>query len=96
MVAAVFEVGGTFKARRNRTASFFEQDVSPEFCKTRWSWAAALFSFQSSDWLQDQRVIYYRSRGQEGVYSRTGTRAVRGVVHARFHEGVDYARRMLQ
>ena len=64
-------------------------------CRTRWSWAAALFNFHGSTWLSEQRVFYNRSNRLEGVYSRTGTRAVRGKIYTRFQEGIEHARRLL-
>ena len=80
----------------DRQALHYVDDADPELLSTQFSWAAALYRFQGEEWLATRRVFVRRSCWQESQYSKTGTRAVRGRVHKRFHDGVSYAKRMLQ
>ena len=59
--------------------------------RNRHSWAAKVLRFHGAQWLQDQRRIH--AVGQQGslVAGRTCTRAFPGIVHRRWHDGVDVA-----
>ena len=72
----------------------FEHGVQADLLSTRWSWAAALYSYHANEWLSNRRVYRTRSRWLGTLYSMTGTRAIRGRVHIRYHDGVAHARRM--
>ena len=73
----------------------YESNANPELLSTRFSWAAALYRHHGPQWLADRRIFDQRSAWQETMYSRTGTRVIRGKVHTRFHDGIAYARSML-
>jgi len=55
------------------------------------SWASKMLLYHGADWLQEQRRIH--AVGQQGSLTagRTCTRSQRGIVHRRWHDGVDVA-----
>ena len=58
------------------------------------SWSARLRDYRGMQWLMERRAALAPSASS--VLSiragRTGTRAMRGKVHARWHDGIEYAR----
>ena len=56
------------------------------------SWASQTLHYQGKHWLQEQRATH--SVGQWGsmLAGRTCTRAMPGIVHRRWHDGVDAAK----
>jgi len=55
------------------------------------SWASKILVYHDAEWLQEQRRIH--AVGQQGSVTagRTRTRAQKGIVHRRWHDGVDVA-----
>ena len=61
------------------------------------TWAAKLREYKGKEWLIGRRVSSAPSVASIGsnasVFAgRTGTRSVRGKVHMRWHDGIDYAK----
>ena len=58
------------------------------------SWASQLREYRGKQWLMDRRASFATAfRSNVSVHAgRTGTRAFRGIVHTRWHDGVDYGR----
>ena len=56
------------------------------------SWAAKTLHFHGKEWLQQRRRMF--AVGSQGslLAGRTETRAGRGIVHRRWHDGVDHAK----
>ena len=62
-----------------------------------YSWAAKLRMYRGRSWLMEQRSKFASSVASLAspvsmVAGRTGTRAMSGKVHMRFHDGIEYAR----
>ena len=55
------------------------------------SWAAKLLKYHDASWLQEQRVIHAVGEWSSVIAGRTGTRAQPGIVHKRWHDGVQTA-----
>jgi len=55
------------------------------------SWAAKILKYHGAEWLQDQRRIHAVGENCSLIAGRTCTRAHRGIVHRRWHDGVDVA-----
>ena len=55
------------------------------------SWAAKTLQYHGKEWLQQQRIL--NAVGQFGsmLAGRTCTRSIQGVIHKRWHDGVDLA-----
>ena len=55
------------------------------------SWASKTLHFHGKQWLEEQRA--HHSVGQWGslLFGRTGTRAMPGIVHKRWHDGIESA-----
>ena len=62
--------------------------------KSMLSWAASLSRFHAADWLSERRVFSF-SWASSKLQSSTGTRKARGHVHLRWHDRVDYCKRMV-
>ena len=56
------------------------------------SWAAKTLTFHGKEWLQEMRRIHSSGASSSLVAGRTGTRANRGIVRRRWHDGVDVAK----
>ena len=57
------------------------------------SWPAQLRDYRGKQWLMDRRASFVSSDSSSSILAgRTGTRAARGKVHTRWHDGVDLAR----
>jgi len=61
------------------------------------TWSGRLRDFRGKEWLKQQRALYVpRGFSDASAASlragRTGTRAVRGKVQTRWHDGIDYAK----
>ena len=64
------------------------------------TWAARLREYHGKQWLIERRAQFApssasRSSPSSSSAGRTGTRAIHGKVHMRWHDGVDYARSMM-
>jgi len=57
------------------------------------SWAAQTLEFRGRAYLQERRIANHSESSSHG---RTCTRSTRGVVHTRWHDGVDFARHQLK
>ena len=60
------------------------------------SWSAQLRDYRGKEWLMDRRASFAPSVASRGssvsIYAgRIGTRSVRGKVHVRWHDGIDFA-----
>ena len=55
------------------------------------SWAAKTLHYQGKLWLQEQRRLHAVGQNGSLIAGRTGTRAEPGIVHRRWHDGVDVA-----
>jgi len=55
------------------------------------SWAAKILHYHDADWLQNQRAIHAVGQYSSLTAGRTCTRAQRGIVHRRWHDGVSVA-----
>ena len=62
--------------------------------RNHYSWAARLRSFRGKQFLQDRRALF-NSTGSI-MAGRTETRAFRGKVNMRWHDGIDYAKDVVQ
>ena len=60
--------------------------------RNRNSWAAKTLIFHGSEWLQERRRMHATGSSSSLLAGRTCTRATRGIVHRRWHDGVDAAR----
>jgi len=65
-----------------------------------YTWAARLRDFHGKQWLIDKRASFAPSTASRNspasiLAGRTGTRAFRGKVHMRWHDGIDMARDVL-
>ena len=78
----------------HRQHEFSNGNVSIADVQSSFSWTPLLSRWHGADWLAAQRTFVFR--GQGGVESRTNTRIVRGHPAIRWHEGVEFASRMLQ
>ena len=61
------------------------------------SWPAQLREYRGKQWLMDRRASFAPSVASSDstvsiLAGRTGTRSVRGKVHVRWHDGIDFAR----
>ena len=56
------------------------------------SWASKTFLYRGKDWLQQQRRVHAVGEHSSLLAGRTRTRAFPGIVHKRWHDGVDTAR----
>ena len=74
-----------------RQLSFVLSNIHSSTC---FSWASILFSWHAHEWLSAQRVFFSRSRSTGSLSSRPGTRSIHGIVHKRWHEGIEYAQRI--
>jgi len=97
----------TFAARRNRMAASVARrcgqwsqvwrkrvlDWSAHLNRERnhTSWAAKTLHYHGKHWLQEQRRIHATGASGSILAGRTCTRAGRGIVHRRWHDGVDVA-----
>ena len=73
---------------RNRVinwSSHLQRDINAN------SWAAKTLNYHGKDWLQQQRIIHATNQYSSIFAGRTGTRAAPGIVHKRWHDGVDSA-----
>ena len=64
------------------------------------TWAAKLREYRGKDWLMQRRASFAPSTASRAssvsmTAGGTGTRAVRGYVHTRWHDGIDMARNRL-
>ena len=55
------------------------------------SWAAKTLVFHGKEWLQERRRMFAVGSNSSLSAGRTDTRAHRGIVHRRWHDGVDSA-----
>ena len=55
------------------------------------SWAAKTLHYHEKTWLQQQRLLHLVGQWGSLLAGRTGTRAMPGIVHKRWHDGVDTA-----
>jgi hypothetical protein len=55
------------------------------------SWAAKTLHFHGKTWLQEQRRLHAVGQHSSLSAGRTGTRSFPGIVHKRWHDGVDTA-----
>ena len=55
------------------------------------SWAYKTLHYHGKAWLQEQRRIHAVGQNGSLIAGRTGTRAEPGIVHRRWHDGVDVA-----
>ena len=62
---------------------------------TNFPWPPLLLDWNGLDFLRERRTFYTRSRGSLSVTSRTDTRAGRGFVHTRWHDGILNARNIV-
>ena len=62
--------------------------------RNSYSWSARLRDYRGMQWLMDRRAsLAPRDSNSVSIKAgRTATRAVRGKVHARWHDGIEYAR----
>ena len=56
------------------------------------SWPSQLREYKGKQWLMERRASFASAlRSNVSVHAgRTGTRACRGIVHTRWHDGIDY------
>ena len=73
---------------------FWVDNAPSTFLTTSFSGAAALYSWRAQAYMDSVRTFHLRTSLGDRVDGRTGARAKRGKVHARWHEGIAYARRM--
>ena len=66
----------------------------PSSFVTNLSWAAALVHYHDEDWFDARRIFWVRHDGLR-VASRTGTRSAPGHVHMRWHDRINYCKRMV-
>ena len=61
------------------------------------SWGAALVMYRGKKWLQERRVSFlgHASRGGSSLASKTGTRSIQGPPCIRWHDGIDFAKRVV-
>ena len=59
--------------------------------RNKHSWAARILHYHGKDWLQEQRRMNSIGQWWSILAGRTGTRAQAGIVHKRWHDGVDLA-----
>ena len=59
--------------------------------RNKHSWAAKTLHYHDAAWLQDQRRIHAAGEHSSLLAGRTCTRAFPGIVHKRWHDGVDVA-----
>ena len=64
-------------------------------CATNFPWPPLLLDWNGLEFLRERRTFHTRSRGSESVSSRTVTRAGRGFVHTRWHDGIINARNIV-
>ena len=55
------------------------------------SWAAKMLKYHDADWLQEQRRTHAVGEWSSLTAGRTRTRAQAGIVHRRWHDGVQMA-----
>lgn len=55
------------------------------------SWAAKMLKYHGAEWLQEQHILHADGESSSLMAGRTGTRAQSGIVHRRWHDGVDRA-----
>ena len=55
------------------------------------SWAYHTLHYHGKQWLQEQRITHAVGQRVSMLAGRTGTRAMPGIVHRRWHDGVDAA-----
>ena len=72
---------------------FWQSECSAESLKTKWSWCPLLLHWHGDEWLRNRRIFQNRSGRSHCTHTRT--RRVRGKVHTRWHDGIQYASRML-
>ena len=77
-----------------RALNWDEHLARPRNCE---SWPAKLREYKGKQWLMDRRVSFAptvasRASTASVFAGRTGTMSFRGKVHARWHDGVDFAR----
>ena len=58
------------------------------------SWAAKTLHYHGKHWLQEQRILHAIGEWGSMLAGRTCTRAFPGIVHKRWHDGVDLAKAM--
>ena len=56
------------------------------------SWAAKTLMYHGKEWLQERRRMFSTGSSSSLLAGRTCTRASRGVVHRRWHDGIDIAK----
>ena len=56
------------------------------------SWAAKTLSYHGKEWLQERRRMHATGSSCSVLAGRTRTRASKGIVHRRWHDGVDVAK----
>ena len=56
------------------------------------SWAAKTLNFHGKEWLQERRRMFAAGSHSSLLAGRTDTRAGRGIVHRRWHDGVGHAK----
>ena len=81
----------------DRALRWDEHLARPRNCQ---GWAARLRSYHDRDWFIFRRSLFApvtssRESAASATAGRTGTRACRGKVHMRWHDGVEYARQNL-
>ena len=102
-----FEDTGDFLKRRNRAAAGVARQQGRYSAVWRkrvidWhshlgrevnhsSWAAKTLHYKGKAWLQEQRRIHAVGQHSSLIAGRTCTRAAQGVLHRRWHDGVDVA-----
>ena len=72
----------------------FAAGASSNEVKTSFSWAPVLSRWRDANWFRERRVIVKRGRHSDATSSRTHTRSIRSHVSLRWHDRVDYAKRM--
>jgi len=55
------------------------------------SWAAKTLHYHGKEWLQKQRIMHAVGQFGSMLAGRTCTRSIQGVIHKRWHDGVDLA-----
>ena len=78
----------------SRQLQVFDANCNPADVGSRFAWPPILLDWKGSQFLESVRVVY-ESRYTGAVSSRTRTRASRGAVCPRWHEGIDLATRMI-
>ena len=82
------------KRDSQRQMRYFVDRVPIDMIASNFSWAPLLAEWRGQHFLEEQRNYFLQIAPQWRVSSRTGLRRGRGKVNMRWHDGVEYARRL--